>query len=461
MGGALTPTEQVLWGAIQAEMGGISYSLIDPYRRAIPHNGDMIPQERRLAESLFRREDGAGVVVATPTLAQGMNLPAQLAILAGDKRQDEGRRSQLEPHEILNAAGRAGRAGHLANGIVILIPEPVVGFYPTGTPEQAAVQKLRALLPIQDQCVPVEDPVTLLLDAIQAGNVANPVVRYFVSRVGAAEPPDTVREQTVAMIQRSFAAFKARQAQDEAGFQEKVEALRALLARRITNPEVATIAASTDLPDEPLLVIEQRFSSDPTAIPSTIVGWIDWMVDFFASDLACYESFLAEDVGTVNYVVRGKQSGGHPSAEEFARLKAGLRSWVTGRPFNEIEASLGVPPTKLRHCPRSRDLVLKLASRRLYLVAASMVEVARMIIARLSVAAPQPSVLETMPVAIRKGLDAPDKVAFAYHRPGIRSRVLLHQRFALTLGSPADVTGLDYATVLARTTARLALVPGD
>src|SRR5262249_1059513 len=175
-GGGFTATEEVLWTAIQAEMGSAAHSLVQPDRRALPHNGDMIPQERRLAESVFKRDEGASVIVATPTLAQGMNLPPQFAILAGDKRQDEAGRSPLAAHEILNAAGRAGRAGHLANGIVLLIPDPVVSFYEGGAPEQRAVEKLRTLLPAQDQCVPMEDPVTLLLDAIQAGNANNPEV---------------------------------------------------------------------------------------------------------------------------------------------------------------------------------------------------------------------------------------------------------------------------------------------
>ena len=95
-----SPRPKILWTAVQAELGGAEYSFVQPDKRALPHNGDMIPQERRLAESMFRRDDGSSVIVATPTLAQGMNLPAQLAILAGDKRQDETGRSSLEAHEF-------------------------------------------------------------------------------------------------------------------------------------------------------------------------------------------------------------------------------------------------------------------------------------------------------------------------------------------------------------------------
>ena len=131
----------------------------------------MIPLERRLVESSFRKNGGASAIVATPTLAQGMNLPAQLAVLAGDKRHDDTTgRAPLEAHEILNAAGRAGRAGHLANGVVIMIPEPVSAFTSDGRVEATAFTKLASLLPPNDQCVLLADPVTSLLDRIQMGN---------------------------------------------------------------------------------------------------------------------------------------------------------------------------------------------------------------------------------------------------------------------------------------------------
>ena len=39
--GALTPTEEQLWTAVQAEMGGAAYSLVQPDKQALPHNGDI------------------------------------------------------------------------------------------------------------------------------------------------------------------------------------------------------------------------------------------------------------------------------------------------------------------------------------------------------------------------------------------------------------------------------------
>lgn len=452
--GQLTPAEESLWNLVLAELGGAEFSLVNPMSSAIPHNGDMITQERRLAESLFRRINGASVIVATPTLAQGMNLPAQLAILAGDKRHVDDGRSSLEAHEILNAAGRAGRAGHLANGLVLLIPEPVVGFTADEC-EPSAFTKLRTLLPLNDQCVPMDDPLTVLLDRIQMGQLNDSTVRYFASRVRAGDEPENAVDNALSMVRQSFAAFKAHEANAAENFEQKLEALRAVLSIENPDADVTTIAASTGLPDAPLVAAQTRFREDPMSIPSTILDWSDWIVDFFQADHAHYEALLGEDAATVVSIVRGKKKGGAPTAVEFETLKLGLRAWLTGRPFCEIESALGVQDNKRKYCPRARDLALKVANRSLYVVAASMGEVARAVLSALGLVAPQPSVLEVLAVAIRKGLDTPDKVAFAHLRPSIRSRVLLHSRFTATLGDPMPLQGQDYLTVREQTNTRL------
>jgi DEAD/DEAH box helicase len=119
LGTAVTPTqlEQARWDALAAELGDLKSAVISGPAVAVPHNSSMLRLERDLCEGMFKRPDGAQVIVATPTLAQGLNLPAHLAILAGDKRADASGREELKAHELLNAAARAGCAGHLANGL--------------------------------------------------------------------------------------------------------------------------------------------------------------------------------------------------------------------------------------------------------------------------------------------------------------------------------------------------------
>ena len=76
-------------------------------------------------------------------------------------------------------------------------------------------------------------------------------------------------------------------------------------------------------------------------------------------------------------VCRGTKSTPALTPAEFDRLKAGLRAWVTGQPFDQIEVALGVAAEDVDTCMRSRDLVLKLANRRLYLVAAAVAELVK------------------------------------------------------------------------------------
>jgi superfamily II DNA/RNA helicase len=446
----LTESENSLWVDAVAELGNASCSLFDPKAAAIPHNGDMIPHERRLAESVFKKTDGVNVIVATPTLAQGMNLPAQVAILAGTMRHDDQGRKPLEGHEILNAAGRAGRAGHLANGTVLLIPEPVVSFDDQSGPEEKAFKMLRAVLPPNDQCLTIDDPLTALLDHIQAGELAGAGVRYFLSRLRAGETEETAVDRAVEMISRSFAGYRARQALESAAFDVKLIALRTALdtaTAEIAVP-VMRVAAFTGLAVEPLAAIAAKVEAEIDALPTTVCGWMEWLIDFMIADRASYAVLFGPAVETVKAVTRGVKAGGDSSAEEMALLKTGLAAWLKGAPFNEIEASLGVPAKEVGVCMRTRDLINQIANRQLYMVATAAAQIIGQTISEKGKITVFPAVLEILGYAIRRGLDSPAKVAFSYRMPTIRSRVLLHRRFAEKIGNPAPQQGADFEQVM-------------
>jgi len=83
------------------------------------HHGDLLFEERRMVEKLFRAERPStclDVVVCTPTLAMGVNLPADYMLFPSSesyKPKDWDARSNLRtpltPLEYRNFAGRAGR----------------------------------------------------------------------------------------------------------------------------------------------------------------------------------------------------------------------------------------------------------------------------------------------------------------------------------------------------------------
>jgi ATP-dependent RNA helicase HelY len=453
--GNLSADELTYQQEIAVELGPKGRSLVNTKAGAIPHNGDMLAQERRLAESLFQRADGARVIVATPTLAQGMNLPAQVAILAGNIRNENKTRQALKQHELLNAAGRAGRAGHLANGLVLLVPEPVVGFTDAAASDEAFTA-LRSILPANDQCVRIDDPMDPILDQIQIGGTLSAEARYFMSRLKAGEPDDTAVDAAVEMVRRSLGGYQAKLRDQD--FEAKLVALRTALMAEAEelSPGVARVAAFTGLNAPALQALSLILDAQTEAMPSTIQEWCDWIVDQFAAEPVLLEALMGQDADTVKAVCRGTKSGPAVTLAEFGRLKAGLRAWVTGEPFDRIEIALGVAAADVDACARSRDLVLKLANRRLYLIAAAVAELVKEKLTALAVEAVNPAVLEILPIAIRRGWDTPEKAAFAYRHPDIRGRVAAHRAYADRLGATPPTVGRTFAEILSLIDAKLA-----
>jgi len=456
--GALSEVENELWHEIVAELGDAEHSLIDPKAPALPHNGDMISIERRLAESLFRKQKGASVIVATPTLAQGMNLPAEVAILAGTMRHDENGREPLKGHEILNAAGRAGRAGHLANGTVLLIPEPPVSFEADGTPTADAFGMLSKVLPANDQCVTIDDPLTTLLDRIQTGDVASPEVKYFLSRLRAGEGMEADSDQPIQMISRSFAAYQARKAGTEAAFNVTLATLKSALETDVQSAEsmTVTIAAFSGMQLQPLTTLAEKIAGEIDTLPTTVIGWCDWLIDFLITDRASFALLFGQDVETVKAVTRGKKTGGHSTDVELALLKPAIRAWLTGGTFASIETALGVAQAEIRTCKRTRDFVLRLMNRRFYMIAGAVAALVQHALEEAQKVSANPAAIEVLPIAIRKGLDSPDKVAFAHRKSNLRSRTAIHREYLALMPSRTDQLGADFQGILRSIDAHLA-----
>lgn len=86
------------------------------------HIADLSDQQRRVVEDSFRRRDSAiRVMVATTTLAQGVNLPADTVLICELKHPDD---TDYSVAEYKNMAGRAGRPGQGAvEGLSIIVTE--------------------------------------------------------------------------------------------------------------------------------------------------------------------------------------------------------------------------------------------------------------------------------------------------------------------------------------------------
>jgi hypothetical protein len=87
----------------------------------------MLEVEKIASELAFKKRC-VPIMFATSTLAQGLNLPAIAVVIAGtrigDPRGEDAEVvEQRKFSQLLNAAGRAGRAGFANQGVVITIPD--------------------------------------------------------------------------------------------------------------------------------------------------------------------------------------------------------------------------------------------------------------------------------------------------------------------------------------------------
>lgn len=84
------------------------------------HNADLEKKDREDLEKRFRTDPSFKVCIATSTLAWGLNMPARRVIILGLHRG----LSEVQPYEIWQMCGRAGRVGLDPRGdAYILLPE--------------------------------------------------------------------------------------------------------------------------------------------------------------------------------------------------------------------------------------------------------------------------------------------------------------------------------------------------
>ncbi|MEE3703914.1 hypothetical protein V2H43_10915, partial [Pasteurella multocida] len=142
------------------------------------------------------------------TVSQGMNFPSEFDVIAGDRRFDLAANSQtpLAAHELLNAAGRAGRAGSRSHALVLVIPGQVVAYDGKGSMGKAWFE-LRNAFAQSDQCVTMRDALSAVLETDEepTGEIL-PVIEYIGRRLEDTE--DAVMRPS--SLRRSFAAYVAR-----------------------------------------------------------------------------------------------------------------------------------------------------------------------------------------------------------------------------------------------------------
>lgn len=386
-GGAIEPVwsgqQSALRDSLVEELG-VAASVYDAgARRAAVHHGELLRGERDLVEALFRDPaSGVRVLAATSTLAQGLNLPCEVVILAGTDRLDEGedaRRSPLMPHEILNALGRAGRAGQASTGLAIVVPAIPLG-YNSITKALSDEDDVRVVFSDSDQCLPLQDPLAALFDRIEIQGVDGEEAQYLLRRLSVffgegragVEGFDSLAGRTFGFWRRSQADPVAAQ-RWLAQRKMTLEAKLAELAPRPQLPWQEELAAKTGASAAFVASLAQAYAGAPLgAIEAT--DWIEWLLDQLDPTSPDFDVFLRPE--TLSRVFGRAYKALIAAHGGRAIIRDGLKSvvaaWLSGKTLTEMEAAIcafvaghegvvGRPTRSDGHAQRARRFALRLA----------------------------------------------------------------------------------------------------
>lgn len=236
---------------IVLELGDWNNSYLSMCNYATLHHSHLLPEERVLSEWFFKQRDGAMVMVATPTIAQGINLPADIVLIAGSSRYDQQKQGQerIEPHEILNAAGRAGRAGFRSHGTAILIPSKIIMM------ENNSINNIWRELREEvfskgDRCLVINDPIgNFMTDTEQEQN-------NIVNRFHGA------KESVTKYLQKSLFAYQMQKKGKEEAFQKMLDNFVNNLPMSENMSLVQSIAEKTGIDENTISKLYERIPDD-------------------------------------------------------------------------------------------------------------------------------------------------------------------------------------------------------
>ncbi len=419
---------------------------------ALPHHALLLPAERHLHESLYRRKDGIHVLAATSTLAQGMNLPSQIVLIAGDSRFDAANNQleRLEAHELLNAAGRAGRAGESSYGFVLVIPSKVVYFDDSVGLIHDHWASLKEIFSQSDQCLAIEDPLAPILDSIHSHEENHVSADYLLRRlpVGASDEETETKSRT--MLARTFNAYLKGQSGDHTWLESRVAA--AIAAKKAhSNPDEDpdwsnVLAAKFGIQASTLRSLEAVLQLPPS--DTSVKGWTRWLFDWLKSEPRAFiEMTRQESLKTLF----GKEFTALTTPEsrvEFVipRLLPLLEAWMEGKPFTAMETIFNASLTNLNKCEKSRCFVLRVLPDIAYI--ASLPELVR----RASEAIDESWLtLERLSGCVRDGMDTLEKLALYQSIGRSGARIVAHENWdACEFWTAVAEPGEDWKTLLNR-----------
>ncbi len=381
----LTEAERRLYDISVDEMGGadqLYLSLEDGklVSRAATHHGQLLPEERQLAEALYSRKEALSVLAATPTLGQGMNLPADLVIIAEDSQYDatSKRRDLLDPEDLLNAAGRAGRAGESATGIVLVVPGKIVGLDDAENTIGSRWSGLREIFGQSDQCLVLDDPFTALMDRIHDNtSEIGDLEKYAIARLAETEHSTDGKVDVRLGLARSFAAYRKRKEAEEGWVESRTAAALSLLSSddeelAVEQLSLRNTASMLGLPEDILQDLSQALVTDGFQSFETVEDLCDWVFGWLAAKPEHLVRLISLESLEYLFGTEFKKLETDASRASYSlpRLRAALKKWMNGAPLKRIQKELSDKTRDKKRSTSARKFVIRLVPDLAHLIGA-------------------------------------------------------------------------------------------
>lgn len=425
--------------SLERELGDLKYSFFSIDKQVAAHHGLLLPVERQLNEALFKSKEGIHAIVATATLAQGINLPAEVVIIAGDDRFDEDTESsaKLLAHEILNAAGRAGRAGMAAQGVVILVPGQIIMFEDKSSAPYAWQGLQQRVFSKSDQCLTIVDPLTRFLDEVTERDDDELLPQNLNSLLLRLHSDETEKTSIKTIFNKSFAAFKAAQVGNQT-FSAKVDEL--IKKRDILKLDpllqnwVELVSLKTGM--NPLIIQQLGNSLDEMNLDIlftfSVSDWISWFFNWLEGDeTRVFEMFpgnaaraqLARSVG-----LKVSDFEMEELSQKIATVVPILIAFVNGENYEAIDSM--IPGRSDDHLTKARHFILRLVPQVSFAIGVVSLTLKEILLSLGFEQEEFPYVFRNLATLVREGLDNEEKLQYKMNRRNLL-RVDIHEALDL------------------------------
>jgi DEAD/DEAH box helicase len=297
-------------------------------RGAAVHTSSVVDAERQVSEAAFRG-DLVSVMLATGTLAQGLNLPATMVIVGGTDVGD--RRASRTPEgrirsvaQLVNAIGRAGRPTVAARSAALVVPSAPMWLGEGASTIEASLEQAE-VLSREDAAVNLQSPLDSLVSAAlestmtQEGMSVDELTAFTYLPIA-----EDIAPSASTILSRSFGVWRHRHDETERTATQVAENLQALgtayLAQADVPDWIASVAYRSGLALPVVVELHRAMSARLDRPRDTLSDWLD----IFGTLVHA----MPADIGRV--VVRADEL---PAGATFSSLKdarIGQEGWALG-----------------------------------------------------------------------------------------------------------------------------------